>query len=97
MAYNLIVGCLPFKVEGGIFDRKMIWDAFTKPESVGLDESILDLLKGLLEKDPSKRLTAAQALSASFFNDPMVIESWKIFNQNRNEETYQRVLKMRNH
>jgi serine/threonine protein kinase len=56
----------------------------------------LDLLKGLLEKDPLKRLTPAEALSASFFNDPMIIESWKMFNKNRIEETYHRVLKARN-
>jgi len=31
IAYQLIVGCLPFKVEmENMFDRKVIWDAFTK-------------------------------------------------------------------
>lgn len=29
IAYNLIVGCLPFRVETeGMFERKMVWDAF---------------------------------------------------------------------
>lgn len=79
-----------------MFDKKMIWDAFTKSEAVGLDDEILGLLKGLLEKDPLKRLTAGEALSASFFNDPMVIESWKMFNQKRNEDTYHRLFKLRN-
>lgn len=31
VAYNLILGCLPFKVEVlGMFDRKYTWDAFSK-------------------------------------------------------------------
>lgn len=29
VAYNLIVGCLPFKVETeGLYDHKVIWNAF---------------------------------------------------------------------
>lgn len=70
IAYNLIVGCLPFKVETeGMFDQKIVWDAFEKQESKGLDSEILDFLKGLLENDPKKRLTPSQALSASFFTN----------------------------
>jgi hypothetical protein len=51
VAYVLILGCLPFKVEmESMFESKFIWDAFKKAECIGLDEEILHLLKGLLEK-----------------------------------------------
>jgi serine/threonine protein kinase len=97
IAYNLIVGCLPFRVEvEGMYDRKIVWDAFEKPEAVGLHKEILKFLSGLLEKDPSKRLTPSQALSSRFFTDSEVIESWRTFNKNRIEETYSRVFKVRN-
>lgn len=51
VAYVLILGCLPFKVEmQSMFESKFIWDAFKKSECMGLDKEILSLLKGLLEK-----------------------------------------------
>lgn len=53
-----------------MFEKKVIWNAFNTSDSEDLDRNIVDLLKGLLEKDPQKRLTPKQALSMKFFTDP---------------------------
>jgi serine/threonine protein kinase len=97
VAYNLILGCLPFKVEVlGMYDRKYTWDAFSKSEILGLDEEILALLKGLLEKDPSKRWNPSQALASGLFTNPQVVERWRDFNKKKIEEGYNKVLKLKN-
>jgi serine/threonine protein kinase len=95
VAYNLILGCLPFKVEvEGMFERKYTWDAFSKSEIVGLNEEILALLKGLLEKDPSNRWTPSQALASELFTNPQVTEKWREFNKRKVKEAYNKVLKL---
>lgn len=81
IAYQLIVGSLPFKVEmEGMFDRKVVWEAFTRPECEELHPDIIELLRGLLEKNPEKRFTPKQALNSALFTNKEVVESWRIFN-----------------
>jgi serine/threonine protein kinase len=49
IAYNLIFGALPFKVEvEGMFDRKMVWDAWKRSECEEVHPEIISFLKGLL-------------------------------------------------
>ena len=57
MIYYLLVGCYPFKVEKDtMFNPKLTWNAFTE-ECEDLPGPALDLLRGLLESNPEKRLT----------------------------------------
>ena len=63
---------------------------------MGLDEEILALLKGLLEKDPSRRWTSSQALASGLFSNPQVVERWREFNEKKIEQNYNKVLKLKN-
>jgi serine/threonine protein kinase len=63
IAYQLIVGELPFKVESiNLFDKKIIWLLFDREECKDINPLILSFLKGLLDKNPETRLTPKQAL-----------------------------------
>ena len=63
IAYTLVIGSLPFRVESeNYFDKKIVWEMFDKPECSELDPKILDFLARLLEKSPKNRYTAKQAL-----------------------------------
>jgi hypothetical protein len=66
-----------------MFDKKIVWDGFNRPECQTIHPEILIFLKGLLETDPLKRITASEALQSSFFNSVPVISHWNAYNQTR--------------
>uniref|UniRef100_A0A9I9CS58 non-specific serine/threonine protein kinase n=1 Tax=Cucumis melo TaxID=3656 RepID=A0A9I9CS58_CUCME len=72
IAYILLCGSRPFwaRTESGIFKAVLKADPnFDDPPWPSLSSESRDLVKGLLNKDPEKRLTAAQALSHPWFKD----------------------------
>lgn len=69
IAYILLCGSRPFwaRTESGIFKAVLKTDPnFDDPPWPSLSSESRDLVKGLLNKDPEKRMTAAQALSEYF-------------------------------
>ena len=54
---------------------------------MGVDQEILALLKGLLEKNPSKRWTSSQALASGLFSNPQVVERWRKFKEKKENKT----------
>lgn len=72
IAYILLCGSRPFwaRTESGIFKAVLKADPnFDDPPWPSLSSESKDLVKGLLNKDPEKRMTAAQALSHPWFKD----------------------------
>ncbi len=63
IAYQLIVGSLPFKVESeNFFDKKIVWVLFDREECKKIPQKIINFLQAFLEESPSKRISAKQAL-----------------------------------
>ncbi|EIM83718.1 Pkinase-domain-containing protein [Stereum hirsutum FP-91666 SS1] len=66
--YCLLTGTLPFDDDDeGIMRNKVIIGEFEDPE--WLSEEFRDLIKNILQKDPSKRLTIPQILAHSWFTN----------------------------
>ncbi len=58
IAYQLIVGELPFKVESvNFFDKKIIWVLFDRDECKDIHPSVLDFMRKLLDQNPGSRIT----------------------------------------
>ena len=63
IAYQLIVGELPFKVESiNFFDKKIIWLMFDREECKDINPDVLNFLRRLLDNNPETRITPKQAL-----------------------------------
>lgn len=56
-----------FRVIRGSLGREQPWRPFARWEAEGLDASLEDLVAGLTNLDPNRRLTAAQALEHAWF------------------------------
>lgn len=68
IAYTMIIGYLPFKIESdGLYEKKIVWQLFDRQESYELHPEIICFLKKLLESDPNKRITPRAALESTFF------------------------------
>lgn len=70
IAYILLCGSRPFwaRTESGIFRSVLKADpSFTEPPWPSLSMEAKDFVKRMLNKDPRKRITAAQALCEYFF------------------------------
>lgn len=88
---------MPFKVEAdNMFDRKIVWDGWKKAECEEVHPEVITFLKGLLENNPSKRLTPSKALSSRFLTDKNVVNTWLLFHQKRMDERFEKILKMAN-
>ena len=79
-----------------MFDRKIVCDGWKKPECEEVHPEVLTFLKGLLENNPSKRLTPSKALSSRFLTDKNVVNTWLLFHQKRMDERFEKILKMAN-
>lgn len=63
IAYEMIFGTLPFKVQTqGIFEKKIVWNAFKNEQTSLLPQEVKKFLEGLMKTNPKERLTAKQAL-----------------------------------
>lgn len=75
IAYILLCGSRPFwaRTESGIFRAVLKADpSFEEPPWPSLSDEARDFVKRLLNKDPRKRMTAAQALGE------FLIHHWKV-------------------
>ena len=68
MLYAMLYGTVPFKANNMSELQKLIIKAkYTLKDDISEDSR--DLIKGLLEKDPNKRLTIGQILSHRWLSD----------------------------
>ena len=92
-----MIGSLPFKVEReNIYNKKIVWDGFSREEFSELDGTVKNFVEGLLEKSPEKRLKATEALQSSFFTNSKIKESFSTFCRQRIDERYSKILKLAN-
>lgn len=97
IAYTMIVGSLPFKVEvESMFDKRIVWELFDKPECKELSPDVLCFMQSLLESSPKDRAKPREALQAKFFTNKEVKESLCSFHEKRMKERLDRILKMAN-
>ena len=97
IAYQLIVGELPFKVEAeNFFDKKIVWVLFDRDECKKIHPSILGFLKNLLDKNPETRITPKEALQSPFFTNKEVVGELLAFHEKKRQDRYDRILKMAN-
>lgn len=58
IAYQLIIGDLPFKIQSiNFFDKKIIWVLFDREECKNMNPFVLEFLKRLLDSNPKTRMT----------------------------------------
>ena len=63
IAYQLIVGELPFRVEAeNFFDRKLVWVLFEREECKKIHPCVMNFLERLLEKEPKTRIKPEEAI-----------------------------------
>lgn len=76
LIYTLIVGFPPFETDDTQVTYSRIRQAaYSFPDCLEVSQASKDLIAGLLEVDPAKRLTLAQVQSSSFLNPPYIIPS----------------------
>ena len=98
IAYQLIVGELPFRVEAeNFFDKKIVWVLFDREECKKIHPSVLEFLKNLLDKNPETRITPKEALKSPFFTNKEVVGELIAFHEKKRQDRYDRILKMANH
>lgn len=74
LLYAMLSGLLPFWGETLQAQRRSIETQdpdFSAPEWKGISNDAIDLIKGLLQKDPKKRLTIDEALKHRWFMEPV--------------------------
>lgn len=79
-----------------MFDRKITWVLFDRPECKEINPEILEFLQKLLEKDPKHRMNPQQALNSAFFKDEKVVKELIGFHERKLAKRYERILKMAN-
>ena len=80
MLYAMLYGTVPFKAQNMSELQKLIMKAkYTLKDDISEDSR--DLLKGILERDPSKRLTISQILSHPWLQDAPNEEEVELFTE----------------
>ena len=74
--HHLLFGCSVFegtKYNEILAQNRLSSFNFNRQPYLSLPDSTFDLLTGLLERDPTKRLTADTALNHEYFNEKMIM------------------------